>query len=413
MVEQQEMSIFGNAFTNLKTRNDVPSKDATLPTVGYLASKEAWEDLCCGDYVRLDRNPEIITGCRKIADLVSSMTIYLMENKGDGDHRIKNELSAKIDINPLSTMTRKTWMDLIVMNLLLHGRGNSIVMPKTKRGLLDELIPVDPDEVSFVYYKNDKWNYKVKFWGKEHKPEEILHFTFNQNHTWPWKGDGITASIKDVAFNLKQAQATEKGFMQSKWKPSVVVMVDALTEEFSDAEGRENLLNDYIRTNEAGQPWVIPSEEMKVETVKPLTLKDLAIDSTIDLNKKTVASILGVPAFVLGVGEFKKDEWNNFINSTIRPLAQGIEQELTKKILLNPDWYFQFNIASLYEYDLETIANIYENLYKCGLVLGNEVRDKIGMSPMEGLDELILLENYIKLDDIANQGKLQNKEGEE
>lgn len=402
------MSIFGTAFESFKKRdNSTPASQ-----VGFLTSQDAWDMLCTGQYTRLDKNPEILTACRKISDLISSMTIYLMENKGDGDHRIKNELSAKVDINPMETMTRKAWMDLIVMNLLLHGKGNSIVLPKTRRGFLEELIPVDPDDVRFIYYE-DRSKYKVEFWGKEHSPDSILHFTFNQDHRFPWKGVGVTASIKDVVYNLKQASETEKGFMQSKWKPSVIVMVDALADEFSSPEGRKKLLNDYVKTNDVGEPWVIPSEEMKVETIKPLTLKDLAIDSTIELNKKTVASILGVPSFILGVGDFKKEEWNNFINSTIRPLAQGIEQELTKKILLKPEWYFQFNIASLYEYDLETLANVYGDLYTKGLVFGNEVRDKIGLSPAEGLDELILLENYIKLDDIANQGKLVgNQEGE-
>lgn len=402
------MSIFGTAFDSFKKR------DASSPSsqVGFLTTQDAWDILCTGQYTRLDKNPEILAGCRKIADLISSMTIYLMANEEDGDHRIKNELSAKIDIDPCHNMTRKTWMDLIVMNLLLHGKGNSIVMPKTKRGFLDEMIPVDPDDVKFIYY-TDRSKYRVEFWGKEHDPDSILHFTFNQSHRYPWKGEGITTTIKDIAYNLKQATETEKGFMQSKWKPSVIVMVDALADEFADAEGRSKLLKDYISTEEVGQPWVIPSEEMKVETVKPLTLKDLAIDSTIELNKRTVASILGVPTFILGVGDFRKEEWNNFINSTIRPIAQGIEQELTKKILLKPEWYFQFNIASLYEYDLETLANVYGDLYTKGLVFGNEVRDKIGLSPAEGLDELILLENYIKLDDIANQGKLNNQKGEE
>lgn len=374
----------------------------------FLTSDEAWKVLCSSGYRSLDKNPEIIAGCLRIAELISTMTIYLMSNGDRGDERIINELSRKVDIEPTSNMTRKAWMNAIVMNLLLFGDGNSIVIPHTRKGYLRDLEPIATERYSFI---NETYmDYQVLIDTKTYRNSDILHFTFNQDKTYLWKGQGFRVALKDVADILRQAKSTEKAFMESKFMPSLIIKVDALTDEFSSPEGRKKLLDDYIETGEKGRPWMIPAEQFSVEQVKPLTLADLAINETIELDKRTVASILGIPPFVLGVGEYKKDAWNSFISNTIRPIAKGIEQELTRKLLLNPKWYFKFNIASLMDYDLQTLADVYGKLSDRGFVTGNEVRDRIGMSPKDGLDELRVLENYIPYDMAGLQKKLLQEE---
>ena len=381
-------------------------------TVSWLCSKEAFDTLTCQGYTSLAHNPEIITGVGKIAKLIGSMTIHLMQNTDDGDIRVKNELSRKIDINPYSNMTRSLFIQWIVTTMYLYGDGNAVVYPQFRSGYLRDIKPIPASMVSFI--PEGIWDYTVAINGKAYGPNQILHFVLDPGNYYPWRGEGLHVALQDVANNLKQAAATEKGFMQSKWKPSIIVKVDALTEEFSSPEGRRQLLSDYIDTAEAGEPWMIPAEQFEIEQVKPLSLSDLALADMVQLDKKTVASILGVPPFVLGVGEFKREEWNNFISSTIMPIAQMIQQELTKKLLYSPDLYFTFNPRSLYNYELRDMAAIADDQYIRGIMTGNEVRNWIGLSPVEGLNDLVILENYVPRGMSGDQSKLiQQDEGGE
>lgn len=379
---------------------------AASSSVGFLTTQTAYDILCSSQYTKLSNNPEIITGCLRIAELVASMTIKLMANTDKGDKRIVNELSRKIDIVPAKHLTRKKWMTAIVMNMLLYGKGNAVVWPHTSGGLLGDLEVISADRVAFRPVGRS--DYRIIIDGYEHDPENMLHFTWNPDTYYPFLGKGMTVALKDLANRLAQASATKTAFMKSEWKPSIIVKVDSLTDEFSDPKGRQRLLDEYIRTSSAGEPWVVPAGTIDISEVKPLTLNDLAINDSVEIDKKTAAALLGVPAWLLGVGEYKRDEWNNFINTKIRSICQEIEQELTRGLIISPKWYLRFNIWSLLDYDLQTMAGTFSELRKSGIVTGNEVRDRMGLEPIDGpgMNEIIMLENYIPADKLGDQKKL-------
>ena len=384
-----------------------PQKKRCANQVAFVLSDG---DLCVPGYTSLDQNPEIQTACRRIAELIGSMTIHLMSNTKNGDVRIINELSRTIDINPMPTMTRSLWMQTIVMNLLLYGKGNSIVVPHTWKGYIESLEPIAASRVILQPVSGSYRDYTVNIDGVAKKPENLLHFVYNPDRYYLWKGQGVTVSLKDVAQNLKQASATEKAFMASEYKPSIIVKVDALTEEFSSPKGRQKLLESYMKPSTPGEPWLIPAEQFAIEQVKPLTLADLAINDTVEMDKRTVASVLGVPPFLLGIGAYESKAWNSFIQNTIRPIAISIAQEMTKKLILSPQMYLRFNVRSLMDWDLNSIFSVYGGLSDKGIVTGNEVRDMIGMAPLDGLDDLRILENYIPANMIGDQKKLIQQE---
>lgn len=386
-----------------RIREQKEAQKRAAGTVAFLISDAAKDVFCIPGYVRLDKCPEIVAGVMRIAELIGSMTIHLMSNTDAGDIRIRNELSRTIDINPMPNMTRMTWMQAIIKNLLLEGSGNSIVVPHTWNGYLQSLEPIAASRVGFeaTSYRD----YKVLIDGKPRDPQSVLHFVYNPDPTFLWKGQGITVPLRELAKNLKQAQVTTQGFLSSEWKPSLIVRVDGLTEEFSDPAGRAKLTESYMKPSAPGEPWVIPADLMEVTQVKPLTLKDLAIDSTIEIDKRTVAALIGCPAFLLGVGEYNKNEWNNFVQNKIRTIALIIQQEMTKKLILSEKWYLQLNFWSLLDYDIRQISDVMLQASDRGFVNGDEWRDRMNMAPA-GLTEYKILENYIGYEYSNMQKKL-------
>ena len=391
-----------------KNKQKPAQQRAAAPQVGLWLQDSP---ICCSGYTSLDKCPEIVTACTKIAQLISTMTIHLMANTENGDVRINNELSRKIDIEPSPYMTRKQWTEAVVMNMLLYGSGNSIVLPHTSDGFLGSLEVVSPSRVVLLSNTADR-SYYVSIDGIQYSPDEVLHFVHNPDQYYPWKGKGFTVYLRDVANNLKQAAATEKGFMESKWKPSVIVKVDALTEEFSSKSGRKKLLESYVESAEVGEPWLIPAEQFSVEQIRPLSLADLAISDVVKLDKATVAAVLGVPAFLLGVGEYNQKEWEMFINTTVLSIVTELQQEMTKKLITSPKMYLRFNYWSLLNWDIKTISDVLLAGSDRGFISGNEYRDRIGFEPREGLDELRVLENYIPYSMSGQQKKLI-QDGEE
>lgn len=356
-------------------------------------------------YTRLSDNPEIQTACLRIAELIATMTVHLMENSPEGDVRIEDELSRMLDINPNGTMNRSQWLIVNVMNMLLYGNGNAICVPHTRDGLLESMEPISPGRVSLTPIPGSYRDYRVLIDGMPHDPAGLMHFVYNPDARYPWKGQGVTVTLRDIAKNLRQAQKTENAFMASEWKPSIIVKVDALSDEFASPAGRQKLAESYLRPSQPGAPWVIPAEAFQVEQVRPLSLADIAIKDTVEMDKKTVAAVIGVPTFLLGIGEFKRDEFNHFVQTKIRIIAEIIQQEMTRCLIISPKRYIRLNYWTLLDYAFAELSKTLLEGADRGFVCGDEWRDRLHLPPA-GLTEYKVLENYIPYDMSGDQEKL-------
>ncbi len=366
------------------------------------------DTLAVPGYTRLIDSPDVLAAIGGLADIISNATIQLMRNTDDGDVRVRNQLARFMDISPWRHGTRKDLISWIVWTMLTTSTGSAFLLPHTERGLLSELEPMPG---AYALSDDNGLTYYVMWQGRRYASDSVLHFKRWPDPAQPWQGIGLRISLRDVTANLRQAAATKKGFMSDKWKPSVIVKVDALADEFADEAGRKRLVNQYMSGSSAGEPWVIPAELMEVQQVKPLSLTDLAIKDSVELDKREVASLVGVTPYMVGVGSYSDAEHNHMIRTTAVTISNIICQELTRKLLISEEMYFQMSTRRLYSYTLQELASVADDQYIRGLMDGNEARDWLGLSPRKGLNELVILENYIPRGMIGNQKKLEGGDG--
>lgn len=372
---------------------DAPQMRSTSSGV-FLCSDEAYRVLCGDGYKPLSSCPEVQMAVNAYADTIASMTIHLMQNTDKGDIRLRNELSRRMDIDPHPDMTRHQFIYNLVHTLLLEGEGNQVTIPIYRDGYLERLEPVAPSRVSILPPK-DGGRYTIMVGGVPMNPDEVLHFVRNPDPEAPYKGRGYTIGLRDVVKSIRQATATKQTLMENP-APSIIVKVDGLTEELQTPEGREKLSNQYLSRTENGRPWMIPADTLEITQVKPLTLNDLAIKTNLELDKKSIASMLKVPGFMVGVGEFSAKEFDWFVSVPCMTVAKIIEQELTRKTLLSPDWYWKMNNRTLLNYDIERIVSVGKELVDRATMRRNELRDWLGMSPDPEMDDVLILENYLR-----------------
>lgn len=358
-------------------------------------------------YHMLSEAPEVAAAIWIIADLISSAPIHLMENRENGDVRIRDALARKIDVDPWSLSTRKDWVHWIVQTELTEGEA--VVIPRTAGPLIADLIPAPSAVLS---RPTGSLSYSAWYNGCEFDSGDILHFRLRPDPLQPWRGTGLHVQLQQVVDSIVQTAETKTAYMSSEYKPPIVIAVNA-DSPLSDKTERSKFIEKYLARKDKSEPLIIPSDLMNISQIKPLSLTDLAIKDGVELDKKTVASIFGIPGFLLGVGSFNKEEYNTFISRTIIPICRGIEQELTKKLLYSQERYFRFSTRRLYSYSLKELSEIALSNRNAGLMTGNEGRNWLDLPPKDGLDDLVILENYLPADRLGDQKKLYDEPKED
>ena len=362
-------------------------------------------------YTSLSEHPDVKACVKAIADIVSITALHLLESTDFGNKRVSNGLHRRIDIEPNRYVARTAMYYKIAEELLLYG--NSFLLPiYSKKGYLEELRPIRHNKV--VYIDTNDGGYKLSVNNNLIDSDNVLHFVNNPKHSKPWQGESYKVYLRDVLENLTQSQEIKHRYYKEHFRPSLVFLANADSDSFNDEDDRENLLKRWVNVK-PGSPYILPGSLIDFKTYSPMSLTDIAVNESVEIDKKYLASLFCIPPFLLGVGSFNREEYNLFIDRAVKRICNIISQELTRKIIISENMFFRFHTES------QKVVNPYHKLQlmysgkTMGIYSANECRIAAGDEAVskQEMNEYTILENYINVEDSNKQKKLIQEEGDE
>ena len=296
------------------------------------------------------------------------------------------------------------------------NNGNAYVLPVYYGAELDSLVllsrgSVSHDKVARTYTINDYTN------GIREvvKPEDILHFrnvSIDGGHTgistisYAAHTLGIYASANNRSHTSFQDGETYAGFISGDDGGEVVGVGQLQDEQLETVADRVTV------ELKSGKKIMYLPGNMKFN---PLSMSpaDMQLLETKKLGTLEICRFFGVHPDKVFAGQtqnYKASEMGEvmFLGDTLRPILRNIEAELTAKFIprsLYTKYKIKFDIESLLQTDLTTMASYMEKTIQNGIYTVNEWRIKQDMPPVEGGDTPMISCNVAPIDSAKIKGE--------
>lgn len=359
-----------------------------------------------------------------ISDTISKLPFYVMNDRTK-EHLDRPDIYNLLNLSPNPVMNGQQFKKLWITNMLLTGNG--YVVP-TWRGLkVTELNIFDKENVQIVQNDTSRIVYVVRnpFTKVERKLryDEIIHLK-------AYTADGITG-ISPLTFarlttevGLEQ-EAFQKAFYTNGGRPDGVLKTATdlsnkqvavkKTDGSTESVGMKEAMRRAWRAAHTGTDnrfdIAILDNGLEYQTIPQISPADMDFVNSKTVNIEDICRFFKVPPYKLGVG--KQTYSNNeqasieYITNTIIPIVTQIEQELTRKLLLDSEiqrgLVVTCNVEAELRGDTNARANWYQKMEQMGVYTINEIRALENMEEVEYGDTRVIGPNYVPIE-IAIKG---------
>lgn len=312
---------------------------------------------------------------------------------------VKDSSIAKVLREPNELMTTSDFIEKMMWLLMLNY--NAFIIPtyytwtdentKQERRYYEALYPIKPTQVEFI--EDAGGRLFVQFWFatgyKTTIPyDDVIHVRYRYSVNEYMGGNEFgqpdnEALLKTLRLNEQLLSGVAKS-MNASYAINGILKYNT----YLDDEIIQRNLDEFERKLANNESGILPTD-MKAEFT-PLERKlQLVDDSTLKFIDEKILRNFGVPLPIL-TGDFTKEQYEAFYQSTLEPLIISISQAFTKKMFTERERSFG-NEIKFYPKDLiflsvsQTLEMI-NILSPTGALFENEKRVALGLKPLPELE---------------------------
>lgn len=341
-----------------------------------------------------------------ISDSCALLPIKIKLKNQTHKEEIKNHsLLTVLDNNSL---TRYNLIKLLVQSVLLRGNGFAYI-ERSEDGTVVDVRFLNSNDVQIHYNKNVNELYYTcnLVSNKRIEPCNMIHLVKNSY-------DGVNGQsvISYATRTVKIANNTENSaynFFQNGCNLAGILTVQGQLSQ----EQREQIRNSWNQAyTNGGSGLAILQGNMDYKPVQ-VSAADAELLSTRIYNVQDIARFFGLSPVLLG--ELSHSSYNTieatqnqFLLHTLQPYIVMIEQELTRKLFKPSESDLEINLdeTAILKTDKTQEANYYATLLNNGILCINEVREKLGLSPIDGGERHIIAYSDVEQNTINKENTI-------
>ena len=405
------MSFLLKRFKTKTLRQELEARNCSCDTSNNISAS-----LLFGGYTK--KNAIGLSAFFSATNLISN-SIALMpvsENQLNDNKRTVVENS---NITPLfynMFLTKFNVFKKIVEDVILKGNAY-LYINRDEAGHPKALTYLRPSQVAIQYNELTQDLYYLvtssnKVTKKKILDKDMCHFVMHSN-------DGVNglSIISYATRTIDSANATEqsaKQFFDSGCSINGIVRLkNPIVSDKQRNEIRQNWSQIHGGDNCSGVCVLSGVEDFTPITSDPNKSQML---ETRRFNITEVARWFNINPILLG--DLSHTAYNDieaanieFVQHTLLPWIEMIQNELTRKLIVNKKRYIDLDENVLLKSNKTNMANFCKTLVTGGIMTPNEARAQLGLNPMDGCDRLIIA--YSKIDDNTINTNNNKSEGEQ